>query len=196
MAGGKKGRKGAGYTEVVPASIQVPMVPIFDESSASARTVKGLKATGFRSVPTNLIGAEAARAEISEEFRQRFLSGETHALDELLAMTPEFHREGWVQEALIERAHSGKGRKKAGGRPRGRTAGSVQIGLTLVHLIDHLAEKNGWARDTAFRDLAERGFENLDYDRIKQLYYQTREDSRLKTLIIPNLALRRIEKSE
>ena len=97
MSRGKKSGKSRGHTEVVPATIQVPLAPIFDETSDTARSLKGLKATEFRSAPTNITEAEIARVELSDKFRQRHISGDMHALD-----ASEFFSLLWRERARFE----------------------------------------------------------------------------------------------
>lgn len=168
--------------EVVPASIHLPMHPRLDEGSFSKSTLRRMKSTGATSPRQNLEGIEQQTREIIDHFRKRYVQGDEYAVFDLLRVNPEFCQLAWVKEALRAFYRKGGFLIPKSGRPRGRSTESHLVGLVVTILVDS-AVKDGRSKESIFRKLAERGFENLSCDSIKQLYYQTYRDPRLAPLL-------------
>lgn len=124
--------------------------------------------------------AESNRSEIIEHHLRRFESGEIGAVYRLLDLNPEFAADERVRQALL----AAEDHRRRRGRPRGRSAHSRTLGLIIVLLVECRAAQDGVSKHKVMEQLTVEGFEGLDYDRIKQMYYQFRNDTRLTPYLV------------
>src|SRR5262249_35533825 len=130
--------------------------------------------------------------------RERYQRGRRDAVSDLLQINPEFINERWVKEALVQMFEQGWPKRRAG-RPAGHSDETRFIGLMIAAYVHYVHASSGGSREKVFNELAKRNFENLDYSSIRRLYYQTRNEPRLRPLFFERLeerATRRVESQE
>lgn len=188
----KEHRKSPGrqdrLVEAMPSAAVIPLRPVFDEHSDSAKIIKDPRPIRFESSPTNFAEMERNRLQISDEFRKRYLEGDRDALYELLDYNLAFAYDPWVHDAIVQQYAEGFPKRRRG-RPRGSEQDTAGRSLMIAAVVDHLCRIRGWSKDKTFGELEKElcdgcgEFANLTYDSIKRLYYHARSDSRLKPLL-------------
>lgn len=143
------------------------------------RSASSYKATEL-SVTTNFAAAERGWLELIDHYLRRFRSGEVEAIYHLLDRSPEYLRDDRVRAALLEAEQHQRTR----GRPRGRSHLSRTLGPIIVIVVDCRSRQERKSRERVFTELAQDGFEDLDYYRIRQLYYQFRNDTRFIPFLV------------
>jgi hypothetical protein len=182
-----------GFVEETPVIVHLPMRPVFDQRSDSARTIRSLTPVGFESPVTNLEALDRNRREISDAFRARFERGRRGAVVELLNVNREFIGEGWVKEAIVSLFESGWPKRPAG-RPEGQSEETRHLGLMIAAYVDHLTGTTGKSKDSVFQELAARNFECLSVESIKRHYYRIQDEPRLRPLLFRRLDQRTVHR--
>lgn len=155
-----------------------------ESSGADPKDPKTWKLRGAASATTTLEATVAQRAEILATYRERYQKYGAAALRELLAKSPEFMREGWVREAVIQLMREGRFDARRPHRPPGQSAQVLSFGLALVGYVDDRVAQTGEPLNAVFKELGEAGFASLGYEGVRALYRRTKSDDRLKPYLI------------
>jgi len=166
--------------EAIPASLAITPVPVVAPTSDFGRRLEDLPVCELKSRPHTLEECARNRATLSEEFRQRFVSGDPRALARLLQIDRGFITEPWIQEALLQDRTLSDVVNPRGGRPVGRAADTEARGLLLVAYVEALKAKTGMSYNGIFERLSRVG---LSPKRMQRLYQETVRDGRTRALL-------------
>jgi hypothetical protein len=181
----KKPRPRKDLREVMPFTLEIPLRPLLEPKPARKRGGQEHLMT-HESGDLCIADADRNRVDISEHYRERYSRGDLSALDELLEISPRFIREPWVRAAFEEEIQAGSFGKNRRGRPRRSSPESIAVRLRIVCVAKELHREKGMSMEQVFRDISARGIVHLSYDRIKEIYYESLNDSRLKPLLMPS----------
>lgn len=168
--------KPRGY-EDIPFRLIVEVEPEF--RNGSSRESLPLISGGHTS-PLQIERAAEETEKILRHYRRRVASGDRRALGELLDLNPWFAYVEWVTEAACDRLRNGlplHGR----GRPKGSICNPILITALVDYLVKSRRAKN---QGEAFKWLA--GHFPVSLERVRALYYEGRDDSRLRSILIQN----------
>ena len=121
---------------------------------------------------------EAVRntSEVIEEHRKQYVAGDENAIRRLIKINPMFFTVPWVQAEVFKMLDAGKPFKKLKGREKGS---GLYEGAYIKALVDVCVKEKGLTKEKAFKYLRDIDI-GLTYERIKEIYYRTENDSRTK----------------
>lgn len=165
--------------EVIPFRAAVPVIPEFRLDFEPSTGDEATPVAGGHTGQIQLASIEETTSALLLSYRRRVERGDRHALGELLDLNPQFILVEWVAERVARYAETERSVRRPG-RPRGSYRRSP---LYVIGLVEHLVRsKRAGNAEQAFHWLAER--ECLSYERVKALYYQGRNDSRVRASLI------------
>ncbi len=165
--------------ETIPFRAVVPLIPEFPVDFEPRPGDGPVPLVGAHTQAIRLASIEEATTALLRSYRRRVDRGDRRALGELLDVNPEFIMVEWVAEAVARHAEA-----ELSIRRRGRRRGTYRRSpLFVIGLVEHVVRTKREANlEQAFGWLEKH--EVLSYDRVKALYYQGHNDSRLRAFLI------------
>lgn len=170
--------KSARY-ENIPFRAELPAIPEFPSDFEPCASDEAIRLIGVYTRKIKLASLENATDALLRCYRHRVEQGDRRALGELLDLNPAFILKEWVAE-MVTRYTERKLPIRRAGRPRGTYD---RDRLYVFGIVEHLVRSQRTAnKEWAFRWLSERW--HLSYERIKALYYEASNDSRVRAPIL------------
>ncbi len=165
--------------EIVPFQVAVPVIPEFAPAFEPRAGDKAMPVVAGHTGEIRFASIEETTNALLRSYRRRVDRGDRRALGELLDLNPAFISVEWVAEAVARYAETELSIRRTG-RPRGTCRRSP---LFVVGLVEHLIRtKRAKNLEQVFHWFEEH--EVLSYGRVKTLYYQERNDPRVRAVLI------------